>query len=136
MEAKILLALSPSRRSGLLKMLESKNFQIFLASNFQEAKQKLTGSISYDLLLADSELPDGSWHDLLQFILDSKKPCEVIVCSRCGDEGLWAEVLQCGAYDLLVEPYEREEVYRIVESCLDSRYMRRIVQLGRSVKAS
>jgi len=123
--AKILAALPSHRASELLQLLDGKNQQVFLASNFQEAIQKLSAAISYDLLLADAEFPDGSWQNLLQFLLESKKPCEMILCSRCGDEQLWAEALQCGVYDLLVEPYGLQEVYRIIESALDSGYMRR-----------
>ena len=128
--AKILLVLPPQRRSRLLKVLEGKELQIFLASDFHEARQKISGPTSYDLLLADAELPDGSWRDLLQLILESKIPSEMIVCSRCGDEELWAEVLQCGAYDLLVEPFERQEVHRIIENALDSQYMRRFSRMA------
>ena len=85
-------------------------------------------SSSYDLVLTDAELPDGSWQDLLQFVLDSRKACEILVSSRCADEDLWAEVLQRGAYDLLVEPYDQKEVCRIIERALDSHYMRRLAQ--------
>ena len=133
--AKILLVLPPHRRCELLKVLEGTELQIFLASDFREAQQKLSEPTSYDLLLADAELPDGSWRDLVQLLLELKKPSEMIVCSRCGDEELWAEVLQCGAYDLLVEPYERQEVHRIIENALDSQYMRRFAQRA-TVKAS
>lgn len=136
MEAKILLVIPPQRRSRLLTLLEEKNLQLFVASNVQEAQQKLSGTISYDLLLADAELPDGSWQDLLQILLEAERPCEMIVCSRVGDEELWAEVLQCGAYDLLIEPYERQEVHRIIESAIDSQHMRRFSRMANSAKAS
>ncbi|MBI2816511.1 MAG: response regulator [Acidobacteria bacterium] len=125
MKPKILVVLSPHRRSELLRILEGKNLQIYFASDFREAQEKLQGHSRYDLLLSDEQLPDGSWRDLLQFLLESKTPCEMIVCSRCGDEQLWAEVLQCGAYDLLVEPFERQEVDRIIQSAIENQYMRR-----------
>jgi len=128
MNPKILVVLSPPRRSELLELLEGKNLQINLASDFREAVQKLSGRTSYDLLVADEHLLDGSWRELAQFLFDSGKPCEMIVCSRRGDEQLWAEVLQCGVYDLLVEPFERQEVHRIIESAIDSRYMRHCTQ--------
>ena len=129
MNAKILLLLSPERRSKLMTLLEGKDMQIFLASDFRDAQQKLSGRISYDLLVADVELPDGTWQDLLQLLLESKRPCEMILCSRSGDDRLWAEALQCGAYDLLVEPYEQQEVHRIIESALASHYMQRFTQM-------
>ena len=134
MRAKILLVLPPCRRSALLDLLEDENLEVVAASSFEEAKKRLGGTASYDLLIVDAELPDGSWRDLLQVTLGSKKTCEVIVCSRCGDEQLWAEVFQCGGYDLIAEPYDRQEVLRIVQSALDSRYMERFA--GRRVAQS
>jgi len=136
MNAKVLLVLPPQRRSELLRLLEGKDLQLFLASDFKEARQKLKGTTVYDVVLADAELTDGSWRDILQFLLDSKRSCEMIVCSRCGDEQLWAEVLQCGAYDMLVEPYERQEVHRIIQSAIDNQYMRRFTQYPMTAAAS
>ena len=130
MHANILLALPPHRRSGLLKLLDGDDLQISLASDCQEARQKLTGPNSYDLLIADAEFADGSWQELLQFLRESRRPCEMIVCSHSVDERLWAEVVQCGAYDLLVEPYERQEVHRIVEGALESHYMERFTHMA------
>jgi DNA-binding NtrC family response regulator len=112
----------------LLRLLEGKNLQIYIASDFREAQEKLRAHSQYDVLLSDDQLPDGSWRDMLQFLLESKTSCEMIVCSRCGDEQLWAEVLQCGAYDLLVEPFERQEVDRIIQSAIENQYMRRFSQ--------
>ena len=135
MNPKILLVLSPPQRPRLLRLLEEKGMETYLVAGIQEAQQKLRGLISYDLLLVDAELSNGAWRDLLQFILDSKKPCELIVCSRLADERLWAEVIQYGAFDLITEPYEEREVIRIVQSALDSRYMRSFVRT-RAAQAS
>lgn len=126
MTTHVLVTATVQRRKRLLEVLEGIGLEISVASSLEEARQKLCGSISYDLLLVDAELPDGSWMDLLQFVLDSGKSCEAIVCARCGDEHLWAEVIQCGAYDLIPEPYERQEVLRIIESAIGSQYMRRL----------
>jgi hypothetical protein len=35
------------------------------------------------------------------------------VFSRLADEYLWAEVLQLGGYDVLLKPFEEEEVARV-----------------------
>ena len=49
---------------------------------------------------------------------------EVVVCSSLGDHKLWIDVLEQGAYDVLFEPYECEEVRRIVEAAADKSCMR------------
>ena len=128
MSKRILLVMPPQRRLSLLNLLETNGLEVFAAKGFREAQRKLDTPASYDLVFVDAELPDGSWQDLLQHVKDSRRTCEMIVCSRCGDERLWAEVIQCGAFDLIVEPYEEREVLRIVQSALDSHYMRRFLQ--------
>ena len=133
MVKKILLVVPAHRRSGLLKILDDKDVQVYPAGDFREAHRRLTGPDSFDLVLADAELPDGSWRDLLQVLLELRRPCEMIICARVGDEQLWAEALQCGAYDLLVEPYEGQEVLRIIQSAIDSRYMQRFNQMAARV---
>jgi DNA-binding NtrC family response regulator len=131
MNERLLLVQPPHRRRELLGLLDGKSLQISTASDFREAQKKLNEE-TFDLLLADAELPDGSWRDLLQLNLRLHHPCEMIVCSPCGDEELWAEALQRGAYDLLVEPFSRQEVYRIIRSALDNRYIRRFTALAAS----
>lgn len=127
MNERLLLVQPPHRRGELLRILEGKDLLISTASDFVEARNKLADE-AFDLLLSDAELPDGTWRDLLQLNLRLLHPCEMIVCSPCGDEELWAEALQRGAYDLLVEPFSRQEVYRIIRSAIDNRYIRRFTE--------
>ena len=124
MRPRVLVVMPAQRRLGLLPILEQSGMEVYVVGNFRYAQQKLAEQ-SYDLLFVDAELPGGSWQHLVEYISTSGKKCEVIVCSRCGDERLWAEVLQCGAYDLIPEPYDEHEVARIARSAIDSHYLRR-----------
>lgn len=138
MKARILLVMPPQRRLSLLRILEANGMELSLAGGVREAQAKLSEPASYDLLFVDAELSDGSWKDILHLVTHLKKSCEMIVCCRYGNEHLWAEVIQCGAYDLIPEPYEEREVARIARSALDSQYMRRFMQpsLSRSKEAA
>jgi FixJ family two-component response regulator len=51
-------------------------------------------------------------------LVDRGIHASVVVSARLADERLWSEVLWRGAYDVIVEPYEAEEVRRIVEGAL------------------
>ena len=124
MRPRILVVMPSQRRIGLLPILEQAGMEVYVAGNFRDAQKKLSEQ-SYDLLFVDAELPDGSWQHLLPTIIESGKNCEVIVCARLADEHLWAEVLQCGVYDLIPEPYDEREVARIARCALDSQYLRR-----------
>jgi DNA-binding NtrC family response regulator len=125
MNHRILLVMPLERRERLMRFLAQNDVEIISADGVEEAQRKLAGANACDLAFVDSDLPDGSWRDLIQFIVASRKHCEIVVCARCGDERLWAEVIQCGAFDLVPEPLERQEVLRIMNSALDSHYLER-----------
>ena len=66
------------------------------------------------VVICERDLPFGSWKDLLQEIQTLPDPPLLIVTSRLADEGLWAEALNLGAYDVLAKPFDRKEVTRVV----------------------
>ncbi len=125
MPPRVLLVLLPQRQSRLMPLLAGPGFEIECASGFQDGVRRLRESVFYDLILADAEPPDGSWRNLMLFVQNAGRASEMIICARLGDHQLWAEVIQCGAYDMITEPFERQEVNRIIQSALESRYMRR-----------
>ena len=77
------------------------------------------------VLICERDLPDGSWWNLLDAAMKLSAPPNLIVCSRLADDWLWAEVLNLGGYDLLIKPFDREEVSRVVFLAWDSWKRRR-----------
>ena len=69
------------------------------------------------VVICEHHLPDGDWKGLLAEVVEMPARPRLIVFSRLADERLWAEVLNLGAFDLLVgSPFEAEEVLRVAES--------------------
>ena len=69
------------------------------------------------VVICDHSLPDGGWKHLLTEMDAASVRPSLIVSSRLADERLWAEVLNLGAFDLLLgAPFEPEEVLRVTES--------------------
>lgn len=66
------------------------------------------------VVLCDPRLPDGTWKDLLETIADIPEPPQLIVTAHHADDRLWAEVLNLGAWDVLVKPFHPKEVYRTI----------------------
>lgn len=124
MSARILLVMPGERQDSLAGFLSRSGLQISTAASASEAERKLGEPLAYDLLLADAELPDGNWRDLLGLLKKSRRPCDMVVCSRCGDERFWAEVLECGVFDLIPQPYDPQEILRIVRTALKTRHTR------------
>jgi len=68
------------------------------------------------VLLCERDQPDGCWQDLLEATARHASPPSLIVYSRLADEYLWAEVLNLGGYDVLIKPFDHDEVLRIADS--------------------
>jgi two-component system response regulator HydG len=69
---------------------------------------------SVEVVLCDRSLPDGTWRDLLNSVTMLEHPPQLIVTAHDADDRLWAEVLNLGAYDVLIKPYQPKEVFRTV----------------------
>lgn len=70
------------------------------------------------IVIVSSELPDGSWRDVLAASQRLPSPPPVIVASRVADEHLWAEVLNLRGYDLIARPLDARELGWVVASAL------------------
>ena len=118
----ILLVMPAPRRDRFVNFLSNNGLEVFSAENIAEASTALFQPFHFDVVLVDAELQDGSWQDLIPQMLFSGRHCEMVVCSRTGEEDFWAEVLQCGVFDLIPEPYEHPETLRIIRSAAGSQY--------------
>jgi hypothetical protein len=65
------------------------------------------------VLLCERDHADGNWEDLLKATARLPAPPNLIVFSRLADESLWAQVLNLGGFDVLMTPFEAEEVLRV-----------------------
>jgi DNA-binding response OmpR family regulator len=68
---------------------------------------------SIPVLLCERDYADGNWEDLLKATVRLPDPPSLIVFSRLADESLWAKVLNLGGFDVLMTPFEPEEVLRV-----------------------
>jgi two-component system, NtrC family, response regulator PilR len=126
MQTKItaMLIMARERRQPLLEALESCGIDVLPVCDCNEGRRILETQPKVQVVLTDTVLPDGDWQRVLEIVAHSCPNIEVVVSSRFGDHKLCIDVLEQGAYDVLVEPYECEEVRRIVEAAADKSYMR------------
>lgn len=69
-----------------------------------------------EVVLAESDIPRWHWKKILRTLRSLARPPQLIVTSRTADEYLWSEVLNFGAYDVLTQPLDQEELERVVAS--------------------
>jgi len=68
------------------------------------------------VVVSEPELSDGCWRELLNGMASLRAPPNLIVSSRLADARLWAEVLNLGGFDVLLTPFETEEVLRVTRA--------------------
>jgi DNA-binding response OmpR family regulator len=103
---------APDVRGLLHSVLSGDSRKIYEARTIREA----FGTLARDRIAAiicQDHLPDGSWQDLQSAVATLPDPPNVLVLSDTMDEGLWPEVLNLGAYDVLVTPLDKAEVLRL-----------------------
>jgi len=103
---------SPADRGRLREILSQANWKLHEASDCSEALAMLRDQ-SVPVLLCERDHADGNWEDLLKATARLPAPPKLIVFSRLADDSLWAMVLNLGGFDLLITPFEAEEVLRV-----------------------
>ena len=68
------------------------------------------------VVLMETDVPSWSWKRALDDLRGLAQPPQLIVASRHADDYLWAEALNMGAYDVLAQPLDRDEVERVIAS--------------------
>lgn len=118
---KDILFVSPVRRDqSALRRIAGADF-VTPAANCRRAVRQLSRN-RFAVVLCDSELPDGSWLDILDLAVASGDPPAFIVTSRLADDLLWSRVLHLGGWDVLATPFREAEVCHSLESARAHRY--------------
>lgn len=111
----ILLLMSNNNVKVFSEAIESVEVNILCACNLCEARNSVPDDSLLEVVVTDLTLPDGNWSDVLRWTVNLGHQTNVVVCTPVADEHLWSEVLWRGGFDLLVGPYEREEIRRVIE---------------------
>jgi len=112
----VILAVSPfaGDRAQLARIFAGFAPVVRCTSTVTEALRILEAE-AVAVVITESTFPEGrSWKHLLQATKVREVPPRLIIVSRLADERLWAEVLNLGGYDVLLKPFDVEEVLRVV----------------------
>ena len=102
-------------RQMLQEIFRNLGWRLFEAQDRGRALQYLECQPIH-VVITETDVPDWHWKGVLHDLRGLEQPPQLIVTSRNADDRLWAEALNVGAYDVLAQPFERDEVRRAVES--------------------
>ena len=99
---------------ALQKILEKLEVDTRRTRSCVEPLPLLAGADPPHLVFTDTQLPDGTWADLLRLSAKARGLVKVIVVSRVVDIALYLDVLDAGGFDFVVPPFYPAEVAHIV----------------------
>ena len=108
---------SPAAIPDLRTILTELNWAALEVCTWREARS-FFGHDRVPIIITEIRLPDGDWKDMLASTREMTSPPNVVITNRLSDERLWAEVLNLGGYDVLVQPFRRDEVAFVLDAAL------------------
>src|SRR5439155_15577134 len=97
--------------------------EVLAVSDCNQARRMHETQPLVQVVMNDAVLNDGDLLRVLAIVAQERRKNEVVFCSRLCDPKLWLDVLEEGGYDVLVDPFEHEEVRRIVEAAAARSYL-------------
>ncbi len=107
----------PSLREVMQRALEQERYVVETAATYAEADAKIAG-YSYDCILLDIMLPDGSGLRLLEHIKRLRRRDNIIIISARDSIDDKVEGLELGADDYLPKPFHTAELMARIRSVL------------------
>lgn len=102
---------------GLAYALRKNGFALTTAGTVQQARQLLHRQ-SFDLLLLDITLPDGSGLEICQLLRAQGNPVPILFLTALEEESSIIRGLDCGGDDYLTKPFRLGELYARIGALL------------------
>jgi len=111
---------------GALKLaLERQAVKTKRARNCREALRLLQGSSPPQVVFTDTQLPDGTWADVIHLAQGACAPVNVIVVSRLVDVKFYIRAIEGGAFDFIAPPFQPAELAHVVRCAAGNALQRR-----------
>jgi len=124
------LLVSSGEATGLKDILR-RQADLAEAADIPEMVQELK-SRKFDVIVCEQEFSEGTWREALRELQARRVAAPAIVVSQTSgvDEGIeeWAEVLEAGAFDLLLAPSREYSVLAMLEHAVASGQARALRQ--------
>jgi len=115
----------PMVRSSIATFLKEFGFNVHMVSTLAEARES-TSSRSYEAVIIDQRLPDGSGIDLIPELRAISADMAIVVITGAADIPLAVKAMQEGADNFLTKPVSFDGLLVFLRKSLEVRALRRI----------
>src|SRR5450432_3367119 len=111
----------PYVRTVIGAMLEKSGYAPVLVSSGSEALSHLESDTTYDLVLSDILMSGLDGMALLDWMKNAQPDVPMVMVTAIHDIGTAISAMRKGAYDILLKPFEKEQLLATVRRALDHR---------------
>lgn len=108
-------------RSSVKAALEGAGYSVGQAASVTEAISLLESSTGWSLILTDLIMPGRNGLSLLEHVRQRFPLVPVVMVTGIHDISVALEAIRRGAYDYLPKPYQREQLFAVVQRALQKR---------------
>ena len=105
--------------TALKRALEDQFIATELAQSFTEATGRISCLNPPHLVLTETDLPDGTWCDVVDLAARASRPVSVIVVSPVADIPLYIDVMERKAFDFITHSFTTPELSHILRCAVD-----------------
>jgi putative nucleotidyltransferase with HDIG domain len=109
-----------SIREVVSTLLGAQGYHCTLAHNGLEGLEMLRGN-SFDLILSDIVMPEMDGLKLLEKVKVHNKDVPIVMVTALHDISTAITAIRAGAYDFLLKPFEKDQLYHTVQRALEHR---------------
>ncbi len=111
----LLVSAGGGTHAALRNVLKDTGVDVHFAGSCAEAQKILNDLKIPAVLFADTDLPDGTWMDVLALAKRAHQRVPVVVVSRVVDVNLYITTLESGASDFIVPPFYRQDISHVLQ---------------------
>jgi two-component system, NtrC family, response regulator PilR len=122
MTARILVVDDEAGLREVLEVLFQRHgYEVVLASGCQQAVERFKSLASFDVVVTDLAMPDGSGMTVLETALEHDATTQVIMITAYGTTEQAVTAMRLGAYHYLQKPFKNSQLLAVVEKALEKR---------------
>jgi DNA-binding NtrC family response regulator len=118
-EIRVLALVSTELRESITRQLAPLGAEVTCVDCVAEITSRIRGT-TYEVAILPATLPNAEWEPLWDEMAQARQRPSILVYARRATFRLWAEVLDSGGYDLIVEPFSDLEFQETVSRAAQS----------------
>jgi CheY-like chemotaxis protein len=111
----VFLTRSEEESLTVSRLLRPAGIRVLPAALLEEA-DLLMAATNSAVLLTDTDFVGGTWESALEMVAKSHPRAALVLAASQADERFWIDVLERGAFDLVLKPFEAIELQRVLEN--------------------